>query len=71
MAHDPHVVVVAAVGAAQAASPRRSRGRFAVEMEHAMVRAIKQAARDGVTDPDQIKARISAARVAVKDRYRE
>ena len=63
--------IVEAVGAAQAASPKRSRPRFAVEMQRAMVEAIKQAALDGVVDPNEIKARISAARVAVKDRYRE
>ncbi len=63
--------IVEAVGAAQAASPKRSRPRFAIEMEHAMQQAIKQAALDGVMDPEEIRARISAARVAVKDRYRE
>jgi len=63
--------IVEAVGSAQAASARRSRPRYAVEMQAAMVEAIKQAALDGVVDPNEIKARISAARVAVKDRYRE
>jgi len=40
-------------------------------MERAMVEAIKQAALDGVMAPEEIKARISAARVKVKDRWRE
>jgi hypothetical protein len=61
--------IVTATGAAQAASPNRSRGKFAAEMELAMVNAIKQAALDGVMNPDEIKARISAARSAVKARY--
>ena len=67
----PESRIVEAVGAAQAASPRRSRGRFAIEMQHAMETAIRQAAREGVTDPVLIKARIGAARVSVKDKFRD
>ncbi len=63
--------IVSATGTAAAASPNRSRSFFAREMERAMTDAIKQAALDGVVNPDEIRARISAARIAVKARYRE
>ena len=61
--------IVAATGAAQAATQNGTRPGFAAEMQTAVTNAIKQAALDGVVSHEEIKARISSARSVVKSRY--